>query len=241
MNADGSSVRRLRDPTLYGSKFDDAGLLAWSPDGALIAFEIMSYEQPPRVALVTADGASERYLTSPWDAATLDEDSPAWSPDGSRIAFTSIGRGLITLDIRSGATTTVFAGGEFGSRPAWSPDGRLIAFNTQQAVPVGHDHRAERWRAEPADQQRHTCGLVPGRPASRLRAPSPTLNRCPRGPIRWRNEYTAASSSSSPLAHRSARSLSRVAVGAADRARSGSGAPWRAAESGRAALRWLRP
>ena len=135
MNADGSSIRRLRDPTLYGSKFDDAGLLAWSPDGALIAFGIMSYELPPRVALVTADGASERYLTSPWDAATLGEDSPAWSPDGSRIAFTSIGRGLMTLDLRSGATTAVLAGGEFGSRPAWSPDGRLIAFNTQQAVP----------------------------------------------------------------------------------------------------------
>jgi Tol biopolymer transport system component len=71
VDADGSNLRRLaRGFTGLGRE------VAWSPDGARIAFQDASQ----RVAVIDAEGGMPKVVTQ-------DGEAPAWSPDGTRIAF----------------------------------------------------------------------------------------------------------------------------------------------------------
>ena len=135
MDADGSSMRKLLSPTInIISQFDDVGLLAWSPDGAFIAFETLSLANYAKVILVSADGSGEHRLTSSSsEPDTVEEDGPTWSPDGSRLVYWSTGIGLSTVDRNGGDRRRIEGHGldvGFYSRPSWSPDGRAITFGS---------------------------------------------------------------------------------------------------------------
>jgi len=128
MNPDGSGATQLAS---------DLSNIAWSPDGARIAY--VSASAPVQLHIVDVDGSSDVIVPG----ATPDGfDGLAWSPDGKRIAFEGL-RDMVDY----GATTTVYVINTDGTglrdidaslpgpdtraahEPAWSPDGRLIALN----------------------------------------------------------------------------------------------------------------
>jgi len=136
MNADGTAARVLMAPDLYRlHDWDDIAMLAWSPDGSLIAYQQVNWESPDKIFLMTADGSSRRALTSTIGIRYAESD-PAWSPDGSKIIYWSFGYGIGTIGQSGGeATSTIymsFPDIAYNSRPAWSPDGRTITFNTSR-------------------------------------------------------------------------------------------------------------
>jgi Tol biopolymer transport system component len=148
MNTDGSSVRTLFSPTVYFfEQSDGVGNLAWSPDGAFLAFQTLSLiDSPSKIVIVSADGTGEHRLTRSPETELVDEDGPAWSPDGSRIAYWRLDwntdsrredLGLTTVD-RNGADPRLPGIGgvsaQFLSRHTWLPDGRSIAFTFNGSV-----------------------------------------------------------------------------------------------------------
>ena len=92
---------------------------AWSPDGAMIAFESGN-----GIGIVNADGTNERTIRSRGS-------QPTWSPDGTQIAFTDGGIRVMQAD-GSGDRTLVaadfFQRDDVLGRPDWSADGQHIAF-----------------------------------------------------------------------------------------------------------------
>jgi len=102
--------------------FPDAHFLAWSPDGAQIAFQIRQ-DGEPKIYLVDADGGNLHSLT---------EDNAydmAWSPDGTQIAFTTRPNDEPPSEIwvmdADGSNPRKLTN---GSIRMWSPDGTRIAF-----------------------------------------------------------------------------------------------------------------
>ncbi|MDP9362768.1 MAG: S9 family peptidase [Chloroflexota bacterium] len=155
--ADGGEARQLT-----GGDQDDADI-AWSPDGARIAF--VSNRTPGRdrnliaaIYVVPAAGGEVRPLVE----TEARFGSPAWSPDGSRLAF--LGHAGAELGGKNAQLWTVPAGGgeptnhtlawdrsfgDFGmsdaiatgeQRPVWAPDGRsVLALASDQGTT--HVHR----------------------------------------------------------------------------------------------------
>lgn len=106
MDANGENPRRLIEQL--------ARDLAWSPDGAYIAFEgnhspsSSSFrEYPSDIWLVEADGTNPRNVTNSPD---LYEYTPAWSPDSRRLIFEAAGSPngvpqIYVFDLATGLTT----------------------------------------------------------------------------------------------------------------------------------------
>jgi dipeptidyl aminopeptidase/acylaminoacyl peptidase len=151
VSPDGSDRRTLLpvDPTDVGwPQFED---LAWSPDGAQIAF-VSRVEGHVGIFTANSDGSHIVLLDADPTASW-----PSWSPDGERIAFSSA-RADASIDgcppgdfAGSGALCpsdiyvmngdgsglqrlTVDPRPEFG--PVWSPDGQELAFTRQGDGPV---------------------------------------------------------------------------------------------------------
>jgi Tol biopolymer transport system component len=110
--------------------------LAWSPDGAWIAFTYYDNpsEQIKDLYKIHPDGTGLTRLTNTPDS---DEDGPAWSPDGLQIAYSGRSRGetvgprdiyRMNADGSGVARVTSDPASEFD--PAWSPDGTKIAFTS---------------------------------------------------------------------------------------------------------------
>jgi Tol biopolymer transport system component len=80
MDADGGSVRRLTSFHLGPRD------LAWSPDGASLAFGTVSSD----IFVMDATGASPRQIVASLVApdGSFENGEPAWSPDGRRLLFT---------------------------------------------------------------------------------------------------------------------------------------------------------
>ncbi len=129
--AEGGEPRQLTTGALSQSD------IAWSPDGATIAFvedstdpDELRPDQNPDIHLVDAVGGRIRRLTS----ARGYERAPAFAPDGRRVAYLcSSGRGqptdvcVVGLDGRDSVNLTRnwdYAPGE----PRWSPDGATVMF-----------------------------------------------------------------------------------------------------------------
>jgi Tol biopolymer transport system component len=117
------------------------GVPSWSPDGARIAFDVTSYDQPAPeggnsdIYTANADGTDPVRLTS--DKVDY---KPVWSPDGSKIAYEHIAYTHETDDPQIWVMKTdgsdpqrlTFekdASHPFPAwSPSWSPDGTKIAF-----------------------------------------------------------------------------------------------------------------
>ncbi len=112
----------------------DKYAIAWSPDGARLAFtEFLGASQQSDIYVVNVNGSGLTNLSS--DAATWDYD-PAWSPDGSKLAFArALSTGTLT-DIYvmnangTGKTNLTGTFSSFAGEPHWSPDGGRILFNS---------------------------------------------------------------------------------------------------------------
>ncbi len=124
------STRRF-EPYLGGISAD---MLAWSRDGAFIA-----YVRFPDGTLwrSRADGTDRVQLTKPPVHAVL----PAWSPDGKWIAFSAAGASAkdwktFVLPADGGAARPIGGGDEVELGPSWSPDGASILVS---GFPILHE------------------------------------------------------------------------------------------------------
>jgi Tol biopolymer transport system component len=77
----------------------------WSPDGKLIAFQVMPTDsQNSDIYIMNADGSEKKPLVS----GEGDNTRPHWSPDGRHIAFSSNRTGKWEIFIVEVATGTIF-------------------------------------------------------------------------------------------------------------------------------------
>jgi len=103
--------------------------IAWSPDGAKIAFAV-----PNGLYVISAAGGEPAQLFLSSTKNILVISKPAWSLDGERIAYTEImGVGVSTAKIwtvQPDGTdpVAVTAGKAFDHNPVWSPDGKQLFF-----------------------------------------------------------------------------------------------------------------
>jgi hypothetical protein len=123
--ADGGAPREVAD-SLTGP----FGWVAWSPDGATIAFS------DAQCATVCTGGIGTIRLRDGLVTRLTDADdrSSAWSPDGTRIAFTRVtgnGPGIYVMDADgSNLARLTSASTDRGDRsPLWSPDGAWLVFS----------------------------------------------------------------------------------------------------------------
>ena len=126
MSADGSSVTNLT-----GSLGGEAGDPGWSPNGSLIAFEVLGDPQKQGIYVMRPDGSHVRRITAV--PPGFDSDRAArFSPDGRRLVFTRFagddqGSALFTTDLR-GHTTQITSFAIHAGDAVWSPHGKQIVF-----------------------------------------------------------------------------------------------------------------
>lgn len=129
---DGSGMRRSAVGEVFG--------VAWSPDGAKLAYTVRRDEW---VRLHDAGtGKATQLVRIPGGAHDL-----AWSPDGTQIAV-SDARGIELVDVNTRRVSKLT--GE-GRHARWSPDGSRIAFvrydaerDIAQLLTIGRDGRGQR-------------------------------------------------------------------------------------------------
>jgi hypothetical protein len=108
-----------QNPRLLG--LEEGSSPAWSPQGGVIAYQ---YFDSQTLYTVPAIGGPS---TTVCMGCGMD---PTWSPDGSRLAFVTMGGGLKTVTVSTGAIQTLIPDGafEFVGQPDWSRSGDRIAF-----------------------------------------------------------------------------------------------------------------
>ena len=128
--------RSLPRPVQFGS----IAAPGWSPDGTLLAVEVMHAYFPYDWGEYSSDlyvlGAAAPADT-PWRALTANglSRSPSWSPDGKRIAYVqqtelwAYSNDIYIIDAAGGEPVRVTrTSGDYGA-PRWSPDGTRLAFS----------------------------------------------------------------------------------------------------------------
>ena len=120
---------------------DDRGL-AWSPDGARIAYRCMGPSNW-NICVVNADGTGAMNLTAgrACGGSLCGESQPQWSPDGTRIVFQGDGYDepttlpsdifVVSAD-GTGMVNLTNTPDDSEWLPLWSPDGGRIAFVTSE-------------------------------------------------------------------------------------------------------------
>jgi Tol biopolymer transport system component len=129
--ADGSNAVKIGDCVDGGGRVERCSELAWSPDGARVAWVAGS-------GLRVADLATgeARQLVGPGCAGCADPGAPArdisWSPDGNEIAYRADAPGSqIRAVAADGSSWRILIDPprrRFVGRPAWSPDGSRLLF-----------------------------------------------------------------------------------------------------------------
>ena len=125
--------------------------VAWSPDGARIAFAGVGVGADNKLHVVNSDGSDLRNFP-------LGAESVGWSPSGDRLVIRDFE--LVALvDPATGDSTwlTSDVGGVVAVPPAWSSDGRLLAYaslgdelmimdvTTRETVALGVEGNTPRW------------------------------------------------------------------------------------------------
>jgi len=168
VRADGTPIRSFGLPSLlrFGSDWDNSGP-AWSPDGALLAYNRVEPLDGDltghfRVHTIRADGTGDVALPGPLDPG-LHEAWPLWSPDGksivvARFRFDSDGQGRIAIMPADGSARAhdigpTTHGGDSSVVKTWTPDGtRIISYvratrETFYIDPATGDFEKAAWNA----------------------------------------------------------------------------------------------
>jgi Tol biopolymer transport system component len=119
LGVDGRRLRRLSRPGEY------AYGVAWSPDGARIAYTTFDLAAVVRVVVARADGAQGHVVASFQGERNPPSTFLAWSPDGSELAYVTA-TGELDAARADGSAARVIARG--ATQPSWSPNGRWIVF-----------------------------------------------------------------------------------------------------------------
>jgi len=150
VTADGSSVRPLRMESrlAFGAEWDLSGP-TWSPDGSVIAYNVVESDSGVtnfRVHLVTADGSRDRALPGPSDRNTM-EGWPNWSPSGTQLivhrwTWGKDGFGWLAVMPADGSAPArdigprIPGGEESGLTHLWSPDGTRVLMRAENTTQV---------------------------------------------------------------------------------------------------------
>lgn len=109
----------------------DSAFPAWSPDGAMIAYQSKSEGPLFQVFVMNADGSGKRRLSDGTGFAGF----PTWSPNSQTILYASGAEGtagaqreLFTVPVAGGEPKQITSIGSSLATLSWSPDGSLIAF-----------------------------------------------------------------------------------------------------------------
>ena len=135
-NADGTAATPLSGAYAVfanGFSFGEMGL-AWSPDGARIAFAAGAEPGFTQLYLVdVARGSGELKITSGTETAY----GPSWSPDGMRIAYLAgdafAHPNLIVASADGSEPRRLIEDEVFNLTPRWSPDGTIIVIHADVA------------------------------------------------------------------------------------------------------------
>jgi len=131
------AARSAPETTLVLPGLSFVGGLAWSPDGARIAFDA-SEEGTKRFSIYVVDvndGTVGRLTNCPISECSIGDLHPSWAPDGSRIVFARDGD-LYLMNANGSDVRRLYScrpSCTAAMEPVWSPDERKIAFAVQTA------------------------------------------------------------------------------------------------------------
>src|SRR5438034_1502681 len=107
--------------------------VAWSPDGAHIAYNTFDLAAVVRVVVARSDGERKHVVATFQDERDPPPTFLTWSPDGRELAYTAP-NGELDAVRADGTSMRVIA--RDATQPAWSPDDRQIAYVSAGGITV---------------------------------------------------------------------------------------------------------
>jgi Tol biopolymer transport system component len=150
MNADGTNIRTLVEPTVPIAITTDMSSLGFTPDGQRIFYTHYYDDMHTQLWVMNADGTNKRQFV-PVEGGCNWEGSPAVSPDGRYVAFWRClpdSNGQISIARADGTGSVVDAGPVFigvTTTFGWSPDSTKLL-----VIPNGSGQFVQPYLLDPA-------------------------------------------------------------------------------------------